>query len=365
MQRLPIKFADGQDGFIRREKCVTTASSTSRSGRSSPIDGSNLVRTSSSINTGSNLYHLPVQYDNNNNNNIQSNLTSDYHDPGMLEEQALQQLVQHTFSKMTIEDSDGTGIGTEIESITRTSSYLMDVSNETNQSQSSCSYKNSNSTNNFSHTMPAKSKLTIQNPEENPRQYMEDQMANYRRLRKAHPKAKTCISDSGNKNFHDRQLTPQSSCVPNLNIYQGQDLQASSSTLQHGHSHQHHAGHSHTAQNNPIAKKLKITHCVRCHKNYDHNSSSTVLNKCRIPHPQNLVVKLENNSNDFKCLACKKTFRLPLAMDYYEESTNSILAGFCYDGSHTNDPSQVEYNSNSHNGTAKTCEENGCVEFYV
>ena len=58
--------------------------------------------------------------------------------------------------------------------------------------------------------MPAKLKPTIQNPEENPRQYMEDQMANYRRLRKAHPKAKTCISDSGNKNFHERQLTPQS-----------------------------------------------------------------------------------------------------------------------------------------------------------
>merc|ERR1712048_1454018 len=141
----------------------------------------------------------------------------------------------------------------------------------------------------------------------------------------------------------------------------GQQLQSTSSTLQHSHQNQiQNVQHD----NN---KKLKITHCVRCHKNYDHNSSSTVLNKCRIPHPQNMVVKLESNSigNDFKCLACKKTFRLPLAMDYYEESTNSILAGFCYDGSHTNNPSEVEYNSNSHNGTAKTCEENGCVEFYV
>lgn len=367
MQRLPIKFSDGQEGFIRREKCITTASSTSRSGRSSPIDNSS--------SNGSNLYHLPVNHQDNN-----STCSSDYHDPGVLEQQALQQLVQHTFSKMTIEDSDGTGIGTEISSITRTSSYLMDMSNNEiiQEPQRTVVQKNKVSPS-LSHTLPPNMRVNrLQESNENlsPRQYMEEQMANYKRVRKTHAKAKTCISDSGSKNSsgfasNNGHLTPQNSCVPNFNMY-AHTIQSSSSILMSGHQGSINSGgimsqsQSQTnASSNTPAKKLKITHCVRCHKNYDQHSSSTVLNKCRIPHPQNLVIKLENNSNDFKCIACKKTFRLPLAMDYYEESTNSIMAGFCYDGSHTNDPTVVEYNSVSQNGTAKTCEENGCVEFYV
>lgn len=50
-------------------------------------------------------------------------------------------------------------------------------------------------------------------------------------------------------------------------------------------------------------------------------------------------------------------------MDYYEENTNGILAGYCFDGSHTNDLDNVLYRNVD--GAAKTCEENGCVEFYV
>jgi len=41
----------------------------------------------------------------------------------------------------------------------------------------------------------------------------------------------------------------------------------------------------------------------------------------------------------------------------------SYFAGHCYSGQHTTDKESVDYRVEK--GAAKSCEENGCVEFYV
>ena len=185
-----------------------------------------------------------------------------------------------------------------------------------------------------------------------------------KRIKNSKPKAKSCISDAAVRNNHNHLL--------NNNCQPSHHLQATVSS--HGHSNSTHGNSSYSSNSNgnstsnqihlENSKKIKISHCIRCHKNYDTNSTSAI-NKCQIPHPQEMVVKLqpENDSNsDFQCLACNKTFNL-VHMNYYEEKTNAIIAGFCFDGSHTNVSSKVKYRNSG--GTAKTCEENGCVEFYV
>jgi hypothetical protein len=68
------------------------------------------------------------------------------------------------------------------------------------------------------------------------------------------------------------------------------------------------------------------------------------------------------NGTDFLCLCCRKEFRLP-KMAFYEESTNSMLAGWCYVGTHSDTNEEIDFQING--GAAKSCEDAGCVEFYV
>lgn len=108
----------------------------------------------------------------------------------------------------------------------------------------------------------------------------------------------------------------------------------------------------------------QMQHCVRCHKNFDGKSRSSAEWRCKLPHPEDMVVKLKDikGGADFKCMACCREFRI-LGMNFYEEGTNSMMTGFCQIDKHTTDPKQVKFRSE--NGPAQTCEGHGCVEFYV
>ena len=98
-------------------------------------------------------------------------------------------------------------------------------------------------------------------------------------------------------------------------------------------------------------------HCVRCHKNFDPKNNS----QCFVSHPNSSVAKTSEDVNGahFRCGSCRKEFHLA-QMHFYNEHVNSYLAGFCFSGVHTTNPLQVAYR-----GAVKTCEEKGCVEFYV
>jgi len=104
----------------------------------------------------------------------------------------------------------------------------------------------------------------------------------------------------------------------------------------------------------------EFLHCVRCHKEFNPNENG----RCNMPHPQSMVyvVGQDEEGTDFICRCCKSGFRL-FKMDFYEESTNSLLTGHCYSGQHTTDSNRVKYLNKG--GIAKSCAENGCVEFYV
>ncbi|XP_076823738.1 uncharacterized protein LOC143469800 [Clavelina lepadiformis] len=108
------------------------------------------------------------------------------------------------------------------------------------------------------------------------------------------------------------------------------------------------------------ATEQRMAHCVRCHKDYNPKERS----RCYLPHPQTMVFKVGQDSEgtDFICDCCSTSFRL-LKMGFYEETTNALLTGHCYSGQHTSDPESVDYRKDD--GAAKSCEENGCVEFYV
>ena len=98
-------------------------------------------------------------------------------------------------------------------------------------------------------------------------------------------------------------------------------------------------------------------HCIRCHKKFRPSENTN----CIMKHPTSKVVKISQDKNgaDFRCLSCSTTFRLN-QMYFYNEDVNSYLSGFCYSEKHTTNPGEVSYA-----GAMKTCEENGCVEFYV
>jgi hypothetical protein len=131
------------------------------------------------------------------------------------------------------------------------------------------------------------------------------------------------------------------------------------------------------------SNKKQVQHCVRCHKNFDANAiddedlssssschtthdqvSLTEEQKCKVSHPENMVIKLVEDKSgcDFKCMVCSKEFRLKVG--YYEECQNpESVVGSCLASTHTADPANVKFRKCG--GAAKTCEENGCVEFYV
>lgn len=105
--------------------------------------------------------------------------------------------------------------------------------------------------------------------------------------------------------------------------------------------------------------QVQKVHCVRCHKEY--TSSEQHDAECVIRHPNPCVMKTSQDSlgSNFRCRACGQDFRIK-NMNFYNETVNSHLAGYCYSGRHTANPLEVNYHS-----SVRTCEESGCVEYYV
>jgi hypothetical protein len=112
------------------------------------------------------------------------------------------------------------------------------------------------------------------------------------------------------------------------------------------------------------SEKENETHCVRCHKMYDPLSKSTAEMRCSLPHPTKNVIPIKRDAfgTDFVCLCCRTEFRLP-KMAFYEAGVNSMLTGFCFIGQHTQDPNEIDYQQ--HGGAALSCEEAGCIEYFV
>jgi len=105
-------------------------------------------------------------------------------------------------------------------------------------------------------------------------------------------------------------------------------------------------------------------HCVRCHKIFDVKSASSAEMRCVLPHPTKNVVPIRRDDfgTDFVCLCCRTEFRLP-KMAFYEAGVNSMLTGHCFVGQHTLDKCEIDYQQGG--GAALSCEENGCIEYFV
>lgn len=98
-------------------------------------------------------------------------------------------------------------------------------------------------------------------------------------------------------------------------------------------------------------------HCARCHKEYNPMDKD----HCLLRHMTSFVRKIhqDENGSNFFCRSCGKTFYLKNVFSYTDK-VNNHHTGFCFVGLHTNDARLVRYGAG-----AKTCEEYGCVEFYV
>lgn len=108
-----------------------------------------------------------------------------------------------------------------------------------------------------------------------------------------------------------------------------------------------------------VYPSLEHAHCIRCHKKYDPRLGAA----CTLKHPAAYVIKTRYDgrlgTSSFYCKACDGQFAVQGVQDY-DETINSHLAGFCFNGLHTTNPAAVNFN-----GIVKTCEEYGCVECYV
>lgn len=106
------------------------------------------------------------------------------------------------------------------------------------------------------------------------------------------------------------------------------------------------------------------SHCARCHKSFNPNSSSNAEMRCLLPHPTNMVLALGRDANgtNFVCLCCRTEFKLP-KMTFYEAGINSMLTGYCFVGQHTSNLKSIDYQDKG--GAALSCEEAGCIEFFV
>jgi hypothetical protein len=106
------------------------------------------------------------------------------------------------------------------------------------------------------------------------------------------------------------------------------------------------------------------THCARCHKTFDPLSASNAEKRCLLPHPTKMVIPIrrDGDGTHFVCLCCRTEFKLP-KMTFYEAGVNSMLTGYCFIGQHTADQDDIDFQYDG--GAALSCEEAGCIEFFV
>ncbi|XP_032222800.2 uncharacterized protein LOC116604476 [Nematostella vectensis] len=100
-------------------------------------------------------------------------------------------------------------------------------------------------------------------------------------------------------------------------------------------------------------------HCVRCHKEYNPSYGNT---RCELPHPPGAIVRLSQDAEgaDYSCTVCGHEYRLIGCWDV--KLNIEKHSGMCYIGTHTPKVEEVCYVPT---GPARTCEDKGCIEFYV
>lgn len=114
-----------------------------------------------------------------------------------------------------------------------------------------------------------------------------------------------------------------------------------------------------------LLPKTKFTadtvHCVRCHKEFDPHYGRK---RCALPHPEVNVFKVSQDSEgaDFECSMCGAMFHLQGAWDYKLSTAAEQDCGPCFLGTHTPCLEEVEFGPR---GAAQSCEDKGCIVFYV
>lgn len=107
--------------------------------------------------------------------------------------------------------------------------------------------------------------------------------------------------------------------------------------------------------------KGETLHCVRCHKEYDPKHGDK---KCVLFHKEDDVMKISEDESgaDFGCEKCGNVFRLEGKWKYKQSSNKKHNCGPCFSGKHTVCTDDVLYEPE---GLSKTCEDHGCIVFYV
>ena len=107
--------------------------------------------------------------------------------------------------------------------------------------------------------------------------------------------------------------------------------------------------------------KGETLHCVRCHKEYDpkHGEKTCVLN-----HQKEDVMTISEDEvgADFACERCGSVFRIDGKWKYKESLNRKFDCGACFVGVHTISTDEVVQEQN---GISKSCEDYGCIVFYV
>ena len=107
--------------------------------------------------------------------------------------------------------------------------------------------------------------------------------------------------------------------------------------------------------------KGETLHCVRCHKEYDPKHGDK---NCILFHREDDVMKISEDESgaDFGCEKCGNVFRMEGKWKYKESSNKKHNCGPCFSGKHTVCTDDVIYEPE---GLSKTCEDHGCIVFYV
>ena len=107
--------------------------------------------------------------------------------------------------------------------------------------------------------------------------------------------------------------------------------------------------------------KGETLHCVRCHKEYDPKHGDKT---CELFHRKVDVMKISEDESgaDFACERCGNVFRIDGKWKYKESLNKKYKCGPCFTGVHTVSTDEV---LQEENGISKTCEDYGCIVFYV
>ena len=107
--------------------------------------------------------------------------------------------------------------------------------------------------------------------------------------------------------------------------------------------------------------KAETLHCARCHLEYDPKHGDR---QCRLFHRDDDVMKISEDATgtDFGCEHCGTVFRVEGRWKYKQSLNRRHNCGPCFSGKHTVSTDDVMYEPE---GIAKTCEDYGCIVFYV